>query len=85
MLQKKYHIDREFRIILQLSGKMDEQMALIDHLLCDDMSVHQKILAPVFFGIVTAQPEEFLDKLIVSLKREINLVNKKKVSIRQTD
>lgn len=36
MLRKKYHIDREFKIILLLSGEMDEQMALIDHLLCDD-------------------------------------------------
>lgn len=36
MLRKKYHIDREFNIILRLSGEMDEQMARIDHLLCDD-------------------------------------------------
>ncbi len=39
MLQKKYHIDREFNIILQLSGEMDEQMTLIDHLLGDDKLV----------------------------------------------
>lgn len=36
MLQKKYHIDREFKIILLLSGEMDEQMTVIDHLLCDN-------------------------------------------------
>ncbi|WP_442942333.1 hypothetical protein [Nostoc sp.] len=36
MLWKKYHIDREFNIILQLSGEMDQQMTLIDHLLCDE-------------------------------------------------
>ncbi len=39
MLRKKYHIDREFNIILRLSGEMDEQMTLIDHLLCDDKLV----------------------------------------------
>lgn len=36
MLRKKYHIDREFNIILHLFGEMDEQMTQIDHLLCDD-------------------------------------------------
>jgi IS5 family transposase len=36
VLQKKYHIDREFKIILLLSGEMDEQMTRIDHLLCDE-------------------------------------------------
>jgi IS5 family transposase len=36
VLRKRYHIDREFNIILQLSGEMDEQMTLIDHLLCDE-------------------------------------------------
>lgn len=36
MLRKKYHIDREFNIILLLFGEMDEQMTRIDHLLCDE-------------------------------------------------
>jgi len=36
MLRKKYHIEREFSTSRQLSGKMDEQMALIDRMLCDD-------------------------------------------------
>lgn len=36
MLRKKYDIDREFSIILQLSGEMDEQTVLIDQLLGDD-------------------------------------------------
>jgi IS5 family transposase len=36
VLQKKYHIDREFKIILLLGGEMDEQMTVIDHLLCDE-------------------------------------------------
>jgi IS5 family transposase len=36
VLQKKYHIDREFKIILLLSSEMDEQMTRIDHLLCDE-------------------------------------------------
>lgn len=36
MLRKKYHIDREFDIILLLFGEMDEQLIQIDHLLCDE-------------------------------------------------
>ncbi len=36
MLRKQYHLDREFSLLLQLSGEMDEQMAQIDRLLCDD-------------------------------------------------
>lgn len=36
MLRKKYHIDREFNIVLLLFGEMDEQMIQIDHLLCND-------------------------------------------------
>ena len=36
MLRKKYHIDREFSTIRQLSGEMDEPMASVDRLLCDE-------------------------------------------------
>jgi hypothetical protein len=36
VLRKKYHIDREFNIILLLSGEMDELRTVIEHLLCDD-------------------------------------------------
>ncbi len=34
MLRKQYQIDREFSLILELSGRMEEQMAIIDRLLC---------------------------------------------------
>jgi hypothetical protein len=36
MLRKKYHIDREFDTLRQLSGEMDEPMASVDRLLCDE-------------------------------------------------
>jgi IS5 family transposase len=36
MLQKKYHIDREFSALVRLSGEMDEQLAAIDRLLDDE-------------------------------------------------
>lgn len=35
MLSKQYQVDREFSLILELSGGMDEQMAIVDRLLCD--------------------------------------------------
>lgn len=36
MLRKKYHIDLKFKILLQLTGEMDEQMLEIDNLLGDE-------------------------------------------------
>ena len=36
MLRTKYHRDREFNNLIQLTGEMDAQMAIVDDLLCDE-------------------------------------------------
>ncbi|QKQ73142.1 hypothetical protein [Nostoc sp. TCL240-02] len=55
MLQKKYHIDREFNIILLLDSEMDEQMTLIDHLLCDEKLLELKLRLLAAFYLKQSQ------------------------------